>query len=252
MTAATRSRLRSDDGVAFGWGFAEAVLFFVIPDVFLTLVAVRFGFRRSFRLALLATAGAVVGGLVMYGWAALHPASAFGAMALLPGVDTSMIASVQAGIAAHGNAALLAGPWQGTPYKLFAAASGELGLSWIGLALLTIPGRLARFAFSIAIASYLRWFFIRWISQRQRSASGQRSGRWSTRPIGSHRGIADGGHLQASEGAHPLPVVVALVGDSFASLHGSSQRFSSPFSRWERPSPDPFRAGGEKMSASDR
>ena len=167
MTAATRSRLRSDDGVAFGWGFAEAVLFFVIPDVFLTLVAVRFGFRRSLRLALLATAGAVVGGLVVYGWAALHPASAFGAMELLPGVDTSMIASVQADIAAHGNAALLAGPWQGRPTSCSPPLPVNSASASIGLALLTIPGRLARFAVSVAIASYLRWFFIRWIPQRR-------------------------------------------------------------------------------------
>ena len=102
----------------------------------------------------------------MYGWAALHPAAAFAAVELLPGVDAAMVDAVQADVAAHGNAALLAGPWQGTPYKLFAAASGDLGLSSIGLALLTIPGRLARFAFSVAAASYLRWFLTRWISAK--------------------------------------------------------------------------------------
>ena len=166
MTAATRSRLRTDDGVAFGWGFGEAVLFFVIPDVFLTLVAVRFGFRRSWRLAVLATTGAVVGGLVVYAWASLDPASATSAMELLPGIDPAMVEAVNADTTARGNAALLGGPWQGRPYKLYAAASGELGLSVIGLALLTIPGRLARFAVGIAIASYLRWFFIRWIPEK--------------------------------------------------------------------------------------
>lgn len=166
MTTRTRSRLQPDERMAFGWGFGEAVLFFVIPDVFLTLVAVRFGFRRSFRLAVIATVGAVLGGLLTYGWAALHAESAFAAMELLPGIDRSMVDSVQHEVATHGNRALLAGPWQGQPYKLFAAASGDFGLSLIGLALLTIPGRLVRFAISAGGASYLRWFLSRWISDK--------------------------------------------------------------------------------------
>ena len=166
MTTPIRSRLETGDRIALGWGFAEAVLFFIIPDVFLTLVAIRFGFRRSWRLAVLATAGAVVGGLVVYAWASLDSASATSAIELLPGIDPSMVEAVNADVAANGNAALLAGPWQGRPYKLFAAASGELGLSAISLALLTIPGRLARFAISIALASYLRWIFTRWIPEK--------------------------------------------------------------------------------------
>lgn len=166
MTTATTPRLRTDDRIAFGWGFAEAVLFFVIPDVFLTLIAIRSGFRRSLRLALIATAGAVLGGLATYGWAAIHPASTLAAMEVLPGIDPTMVDAVQADVATHGNAALLAGPWQGRPYKLYALSSGDLGLSALGLAMLTIPGRLARFAVSVAVAAYLRWFLARWIPQR--------------------------------------------------------------------------------------
>jgi hypothetical protein len=113
-----------------------------------------------------ATAGAVLGGLVICGWATLHPASAFAAMELLPGIDPPMIDAVQGEVAAHGTTALLAGAWQGRPYKLYALASGDLSLSPLGLALWTIPGRLARFAVSVAIASYLRWFFTRWIPEK--------------------------------------------------------------------------------------
>jgi membrane protein YqaA with SNARE-associated domain len=165
VTTAAEPRVQTGDRLAFGWGFGEAVLFFVIPDVFLTLVAIRLGFRRSIRLAVLATTGAVLGGLVVYAWAALHPASGAAVMQLLPGIDAAMIDGVAADVAANGNAALLAGPWQGRPYKLFALASGDLGLSPVGLALITIPGRFARFAAAVAIASYLRRFFARWLTQ---------------------------------------------------------------------------------------
>ena len=166
MTIVAPRRVRTGDRLAFAWGFGEAVLFFVIPDVFLTLVAIRFGFRRSFQGAVIATAGAVVGGLVVYAWAAVDPAFLTSAMQLLPGIDQSMINAVGADVATNGNGALLAGPWQGRPYKLFALASGDMGLSPISLALLTIPGRLARFAVSVAVASYLRWFFARWMSEQ--------------------------------------------------------------------------------------
>ncbi len=166
MTTVALTKLDRSDRVAFGWGFGEAVLFFVIPDVFLTLMAIRFVFRRSVRLAMIATMGAVMGGLVIYGWAALHPTSVFAAMELLPGIDSSMVDVVRSDVARSGNVALLAGPWQGRPYKLFAAASGELGLSPFGLALLTIPGRLVRFIVAVSVASYLRWFFARWVRER--------------------------------------------------------------------------------------
>ncbi len=166
MRTSLETRLGPSDCIGLAWGFAESVLFFVIPDVFLTLLAVRLGFRPALRPALLATVGAVVGGLLVYGWALLHPASAFAAMEALPGVDHAMVQAVRSDVAAHGNLALLAGPWQGRPYKLYAAASGDLGLGAAGLMLLTIPGRLVRFLVSISMAAYLRWFFARWVPER--------------------------------------------------------------------------------------
>jgi len=52
---------------AFLWGFAEATLFFIVPDVLLTLLAVRFGWRRAIMPLLFCLSGAVVGGAVFFG-----------------------------------------------------------------------------------------------------------------------------------------------------------------------------------------
>lgn len=154
------------DRIALGWGFAEATMFFIVPDVFLTHVAIRMGFRRSLRAALLATVGAIIGGLILFQWATVNPEGAFKAMDAVPAIDAEMINTVRADIASNGNGALVTGPLRGQPYKLFAAASGELGLSGFGLAMLTIPGRMVRFLLAIGIASYLRWVFSRWLSER--------------------------------------------------------------------------------------
>ena len=157
---------RARDGVAVAWGLAEALLFFVIPDVLLTWVAVRLGTAQAWRPAVWATLGAVVGGLVMYTWAAASPGTAYGALELVPAVDAVMIDGVRADVAAHGSEALFGGPWQGRPYKLYAAASGDLGLNPIWLAVLTVPGRLVRFAAAIAIAGCARRIFSRWLADR--------------------------------------------------------------------------------------
>lgn len=159
-------RTRRAERVAFGWGAAEAMLFFVIPDVFLTLLALRSGIRISWRAALWATVGAVVGGVAMFVWAAMDGSTVFSVVNLLPGIDTEMIETVRRRVGESGTVALVAGPWQGIPFKLYAAAAGELGLSVWSLIAWTVPGRLARFTLSIAVASYLRWFFSRWLSLR--------------------------------------------------------------------------------------
>jgi hypothetical protein len=134
--------------IAGAWGMAEAVLWFVVPDVFLTWVAMRRGVRPALRLSLVAVAGAIGGGLLVYGWGAAMPEAGATAMAALPGIDAAMVEEVRGEVAASGNMALLSGPRQAQPYKLYALAAGDLGTSAVTLALWTVPGRAFRFVIS--------------------------------------------------------------------------------------------------------
>lgn len=136
-------------GPALGWGFAEATLFFVIPDVLLTYVAVRHGFARAGRAAAWATAGAVAGGLLMWCWGK----GAVPAMLALPAIDDALVAAARTGVAGEGSAALVGGAFQGVPYKLYAAAAGELGADPVGLAAWTVVGRMNRFLVAITVAA---------------------------------------------------------------------------------------------------
>ncbi|MCP3977069.1 MAG: hypothetical protein GY720_21485 [bacterium] len=131
--------------ISFLWGMFEAVVFFVIPDVILTALAARYGIRRALFASLWAVAGAVIGGLIAYTWGELSASTAATYMEWLPGVDLSMINGVASRVAGDGPGALLSAPLRGEPYKLYAAASGSAGASWVSLALWTVPGRLWRF-----------------------------------------------------------------------------------------------------------
>ena len=92
-----------------------------------------------------ALAGAVVGGLLAFGWGAWSIESANRVMAGLPAIDHAMITAVSSDVADDGPRALVSAPLQGRPYKLYAAATGGLGGSPVALALWTVPGRAWRF-----------------------------------------------------------------------------------------------------------
>jgi membrane protein YqaA with SNARE-associated domain len=131
--------------VAAAWGFAEATLFFIVPDVWVSLVAVRRGLRPALFACLFATAGAIIGGAVMYGWAGSNPAAAVAALDRVPAVSPEMIERVEGQWTHHGFIALLAGAFTGTPYKVYAVKASVVGIPLGRLLLLTIPARLPRF-----------------------------------------------------------------------------------------------------------
>ncbi len=162
--------------VAAGWGLAEATLFFVVPDVALTAIAV---WRRSLRLSLLAglsaALGAAVGGAIMWqagaadglvglaGRRGIDGSTAAGLQASggelsalldrVPAVSSEMIANVHRWMGDPlWPVSLLIGAVTGQPYKVFAAAAGAQGLP-LGLFLVvSVLARFARFALAVALA----------------------------------------------------------------------------------------------------
>ena len=80
------------------WGFAEATLFFIVPDVLLTWIAVRHGTRQAVMASFAAVAGAMLGGVVMYTWAVHDPALARTVVSAVPAIPASMISGVSADV----------------------------------------------------------------------------------------------------------------------------------------------------------
>lgn len=135
------------------WGLAEATLFFIVPDVLLSLIAVR-DRRLALRACGTALAGALAGGVLMYAWGARDAAGVQAWLDAVPAVSTGLIDDVARALGAEGFVAMLLGPLSGTPYKLYAAQSGALGLSFALFVLVSIPARLVRF---LAISLFAAW-----------------------------------------------------------------------------------------------
>ncbi|HEX2253492.1 MAG TPA: hypothetical protein VHQ65_09515 [Thermoanaerobaculia bacterium] len=150
MSPATERRCA--DGIAAGWGLAEATVFFFVPDVWLSWLALRAP-RHAFRACLWATAGAVAGGAAMISFGGAEPATAEALLDAVPGIGPGLVTEVRRELANHGFLALFLGPLRGVPYKIYAAEAGVLGLSPVALLAWTVPARLLRFLAVTAFAA---------------------------------------------------------------------------------------------------
>ena len=140
-------RLVGTPGVAlaFLWGLAEGTLFFVVPDVIISLVAMLKP-GRAWRHILAAIAGSVIAGMLLFSWSSSNPRGAHEAVARVPFITARMFTHVQAGYQAHGLGAMFLGPLSGTPYKIYAVEAPKY-LSKTAFLWSTVPARGERFLF---------------------------------------------------------------------------------------------------------
>lgn len=134
------------------WGVAEATVFFIVPDVYLTAVALR-DRRAALRACAAALVGALAGGCLMYQWGAGEPAAARALVERVPAISTGMVDRVEQEIADRGTLALFIGPLRGTPYKIYAVAAGQRGTGLLLFLAVSVPARLLRFVvLTLAVA----------------------------------------------------------------------------------------------------
>ena len=162
MASALSARDRTSDGlgswsaVALLWGFAEATLFFIVPDVLLSYAVVRRGVRAGLLAGLAAVLGALLGGTVMYLWGLQDPLSAESALARIPAIHADLIETVRTEMAQGWVQALFVGAFGGVPYKIFAVEAGYAHLNMGAFLAVSIPARYARFVFTIMVTALVR------------------------------------------------------------------------------------------------
>lgn len=140
--------------LAFVWGLAEATFFFIIPDMIITLIALH-GFRHGLDASLLALAGALVGGSVMYIWGASTYNNAYRFVRRVPAIQAKMIDNVQTSLQEKGLIAMVLGPIRGIPYKIYAIMAPRTGIRFITFFLASIPARFIRFFLTMLLAWFL-------------------------------------------------------------------------------------------------
>jgi membrane protein YqaA with SNARE-associated domain len=143
------------------WGFAEATLFFIVPDVLLTWIAVRHGPRQAVMASFAAVAGAVLGGVVIYMWGANDPALARTVIGAIPAISAGMVSGVGADLQNGGATAIFTAGFTGVPYKIYAVEAGAAGVGMVWFVLATLVARLARFLGSSFLAAGLAWLLAR-------------------------------------------------------------------------------------------
>lgn len=143
--------------LAAAWGFAEATLFFIVPDVLLSWIALQSA-RRAFMGSLYAAAGALAGGLVSWSVGRSDPDTLRSIFAALPAIDGAMITAVREQLGDLGLLSVFIGPLTGVPYKIYALEAGSLGIPAVPFLLVSIPARLFRFLLvSSVVAGVARW-----------------------------------------------------------------------------------------------
>jgi len=135
------------------WGFAEATFFFIVPDLLLTAAVIALGFKQAFRLALVAAAAAVAGGVIMILWGASDAEAARAFLLGVPLIGADLLTRVQHEIAGVWPVELTLGAISGAPFKIYAVEAGAAGINPIVFALAGFVARLARFVLAIAITA---------------------------------------------------------------------------------------------------
>lgn len=126
------------------WGFAEATLFFIVPDVLLSAIALK-DLRRALFACLWALLGALLGGLLMYLWGEADHQAVAGVVEKVPAISRELLDEVSRSLSEQGLLAVLLGPLFGIPYKTFAINASAAGISLLAFMLVSIPARLIRF-----------------------------------------------------------------------------------------------------------
>lgn len=152
----------------FLWGFAEATVFFIVPDVLITLACL-LSVKQGLKQLGAVLAGSLAGGILMYLAAIGHPSQMIRLVEAVPFVRPEMLGTVRADLAAHGAWALCLGPLSGIPYKIYAVLA-PARISLIPFVSVSVPARLERLLASFVLFAVIGLLFRKFWPGRRSTA----------------------------------------------------------------------------------
>ncbi len=142
------------NGLALAWGFAEALLFFIVPDVLTTGRAV-VQLRAGLIAAAFALAGALLGGWAMHTWASRDVTGAAQDVLRTPGATHARLLNAERQLRDQGAAGMLVGGVSFVPYKLYGVASVTQNMPLHTFLLCSAIARGARFTLTTLLAGWI-------------------------------------------------------------------------------------------------
>ncbi len=160
--------LKDDFNVAaLLWGVAEAVTFFIVPDVLLSYVGLRRGPRAAGIASLFAAFGAACGGAFMFWWSAHDPEAARHTVLAVPAISEAMVVHAEQAMAGNWFVATLFGPLSSTPFKVYAILAPHAGASMGAFVLAGFAARLPRFLIISIGVAFIGRGLSRWLDAGQ-------------------------------------------------------------------------------------
>ena len=132
--------------IPFLWGWAEATFFFIVPDVWLTVLAARENTKILWRAIGWTVLGSLIGGVSMYVVGRILPPLASSILSMVPGINVLLMLSTVSQVGEHGLVSMGLGMFTGVPYKIYAAAWGFLHGNFLQFCIATVFFRCLRFA----------------------------------------------------------------------------------------------------------
>lgn len=138
--------------ISFLWGAAEASFFFVVPDVWLSRVALC-SLREALFNVLFAVSGALVGGTIVYFVGSYAFEMVRSLTSMIPAIHVEMVNGVGADVQSRSFLiSMIDGSVSGVPYKIYALWAGHLNVSLPMFLLFTVIARSLRFIVVVVFA----------------------------------------------------------------------------------------------------
>jgi membrane protein YqaA with SNARE-associated domain len=149
------------------WGLLQGCIFPGLADAFFLPLAIARP-QRAYRLALIATAGTLIGSLLLYALGESALAVGHGRLADLAGLTPERLEEYRRSLARYGGWAIFVSTLSPLSTKLTSIASGMIGVPWPAFAGALLAGRLLR---TLGIAWLVRRggaaAVERWIARRR-------------------------------------------------------------------------------------
>ena len=136
------------------WSLCEATFFFVVPDIWLTMIA-KDNLRKALIASLYSLFAALIGGSIWY-FISVHFGEeyAFVMMDKMPKTNLEQVKEAQQNLEASGFWAMMTSPWVGTPYKLYSVTANSMDIEYWKFMLYSIPSRLTRFIILVLVTHF--------------------------------------------------------------------------------------------------